>query len=105
MGGQPVDHTVAPLGRRDPAADVLADLPVQVDQRGVDGQVGALPRGVNQADDGVERFDLVAVSDRKFGFRRSLLWCRLACHRHAPSRVVVLRVRPAAHLRAAHGSG
>ena len=31
--GQPLDHATAPLGRRDLAADLLADLPVQLDQR------------------------------------------------------------------------
>jgi hypothetical protein len=52
---QAVDHAFAPLGRGQLAADVLADLPVQADELGVDRLVGALARLLDEADDFGER--------------------------------------------------
>jgi hypothetical protein len=43
-------HTFAPLGGFDLAADVLAYLPVEIDQRGIDGLKCPLPSGCNEAD-------------------------------------------------------
>jgi len=49
-----LDHPIAPRGRLDLAADVLADLPVQVYQFVVDGRDRPRPRRVDQGDDLVE---------------------------------------------------
>src|ERR1035438_3861665 len=43
-------YAIAPLGGFDLAADVLAYLPVEIDQRGIDGLKCPLPSGCNEAD-------------------------------------------------------
>ena len=54
VGGQLLDHAFAPGRRFNLAADVLADAPVKLDQRRVDGSNGARPCGVDQPKDFVE---------------------------------------------------
>ena len=54
VGGQLFDHAFAPGRRFNLAADVLADAPVKLDQRRVDGGDGPRPRGVDQPKDFVE---------------------------------------------------
>ncbi len=51
---QLLDHAFAPGRRFNLAADVLADAPVKLDQRRVDGGDGACPCGVDQPKDFIE---------------------------------------------------
>jgi hypothetical protein len=46
-----IDHTIAPFSRSNFLADDLADLPVQVNQRGVNGLNGALLGAGNELND------------------------------------------------------
>ena len=50
----PGHHTIAPLRLPNFAADGLADLPVQLDQAGVDGLHGALAGGADERGDFVK---------------------------------------------------
>jgi len=54
VGRELLDHPLAPGGRFDLEADELADVPVKLDQRRVDGGDGANPRGIDQSKDFIE---------------------------------------------------
>jgi hypothetical protein len=45
VAGEFVHHAIAPLGASDLAADLLADLPVEIDQGGVDCLISSLACG------------------------------------------------------------
>ena len=54
VAGEIVHHSFTPFGAGDFPAQVLADLPVEVDENGIDRLVGALAGGGDEIEDLVE---------------------------------------------------
>ena len=50
VASQLINHAIAPFGSSNSLADALTNVPIEINQRGVDGLIRSLPGGSDELD-------------------------------------------------------